>query len=535
MQDDPRNSIPIGSGIDGGVINDAAHKLGVFARHGLDPRGEILKTPPRYYASPDDAVGTPVNDPQLNAHIEKLEKEAEEARKARWTTTPREIIREGSEPLFLSTTPDVALTPRGSATPPIPYNTTARPVNPQSFASSVKATRQKVMVLRSREMVTTGAEQGVAKGVASGTINGPVDPLDHSSTVRAEGSFIIRDKDVVWMNNRNNLGVAQLSGSQATVTPASTEKKPEEPGTFESLWNGAKDAWQSTKDMAGEAAQAVADFDAAHGRVLTRSVGVVQAVGGVAEAVVGAGMVGAGGAATPTGVGTAPGLGAIAVGGALWVNGWDNAWTGLQTAWHGEFQHNLASQAAGGIASAMGASPQTVEQVMNAGDLASGALSIGGGIAAGTRATGREALEAAGRSVDEVAEATAPQTGRVTRPLSKRLQYLGKNPDKKSKTGREVRERMRQEGNLKYDPDLGEDVFKAEDGNWYPVDRPNVHMGHHPVDAVDWWNSTGRQYGARSPEVRQWMLDSNNYRFEYGPLNSARGGATTSTYLDPIP
>ncbi|MBL8561901.1 MAG: DUF4150 domain-containing protein [Gemmobacter sp.] len=534
MQDEPLVITIDGSGLTGTKINQAAHDLGVFARHGLDPRGEIVGLPPKYYANQQDVTGQLVNDPQLDAHLAKLQQE-EEA-KARWTTTPREIIREGSAPLFTSTTPDVALTPRGSATPPIPYSTTARPVNPQNFTPSVKATGQSVMVLRSREMVTTGAEQGVALGVVSGTINGPVDPLNHSSTVRAEGSFIIRDKDVVWMNNRNNLGVAQLTGSQATVTPATAEAPPEEePGFFDQMWDGAKDAWQSTKDMAGEAAQAVADFDAAHGRVLTRGVGVVQAVGGAAEAVLGAGMVGVGGAATPTGVGTAPGLGAIAVGGALWVNGWDNAWTGLQTAWHGEFQHNLASQAAGGIASAMGASPQTVEQVMNAGDLASGALSIGGGIAAGTRATGREALEAASRSVDEVAEATAEQTGRVTRPVPKRLQYLGKTPGKSSKTGREVRERMRREGDLKYDPDLGEDVFKAEDGNWYPVDRPNVHMGHHPVDAVDWWNSTGRQYGARSPEVRQWMLDSNNYRFEYGPLNSARGGATTSTYLDPIP
>lgn len=187
----------------------------------------------------------------------------------------------------------------------------------------------------------------------------------------------------------------------------------------------------------------------------------------------------------------------------------------------------------------MGASAQTIAGVMNAGDLASGGLSIAGGIAAGKRAVGREGLEAgaqtAPRVIDEVAEATPEQTGRVTRPLSNRLRYLGNTPDKCSKTGNEVRERMRQEGDLRYDPDLGEDVFRAEDGNWYPVDRPNTHTGDHPVEAVDWWNSTGRYYGAKSPEVRHWILDSNNYRFEYGPLNSARGGVTTSTYLDPVP
>ena len=30
----------------------------------------------------------------------------------------------------------------------------------------------------------------------------------------------------------------------------------------------------------------------------------------------------------------------------------------------------------------------------------------------------------------------------------------------------------------------------------------------HLTDAVSWWNSTGRYYGAKSPEVREWMLDS---------------------------
>jgi len=34
--------------------------------------------------------------------------------------------------------------------------------------------------------------------------------------------------------------------------------------------------------------------------------------------------------------------------------------------------------------------------------------------------------------------------------------------------------------------------------------------------------------------VRDWMLDSNNYRFEYGPANSARGGATSSRYRTPL-
>ena len=65
------------------------------------------------------------------------------------------------------------------------------------------------------------------------------------------------------------------------------------------------------------------------------------------------------------------------------------------------------------------------------------------------------------------------------------------------------------------------------------VDSPQTHMGHNPMDAVDYWNTTGRYHGAKSPAVRQWMLDPNNYRFEYGPLNSSWGVATRSRYLPP--
>lgn len=132
------------------------------------------------------------------------------------------------------------------------------------------------------------------------------------------------------------------------------------------------------------------------------------------------------------------------------------------------------------------------------------------------------------------AASDGPSEGdRPARPKSARERYLGSTPGKKSRTGGEVRERMRQEGNLRTD-DFGADEFLAEDGRWYPVDTPSTHMGHHPVDAVDWWNSEGYQHGAKSQTVRDWMLDSNNYRFEHGPLNSARGGATRSRYRDPL-
>ena len=79
-----------------------------------------------------------------------------------------------------------------------------------------------------------------------------------------------------------------------------------------------------------------------------------------------------------------------------------------------------------------------------------------------------------------------------------------------------------------------DELFSPETGQWHKVDTPNTHMGHHPEDAVDWWNREGYKHGAKSQTVRDWMLDSNNYRFEYGPANSARGGATSSRYRAPL-
>lgn len=517
-----------------------------FSHLGVDPAGSITYTGNNqfnYFPSDWNNLDTPVEqlsdiqhivDPELREKLglpDPEEEVQEEPPDAIWTNTPRELIREGPLPLYTSTTPDVAFTPRGTAAPPIPYDTFARPLQPLQFPPSVRATGQRVMHVPSQQQLTFGAEQGAALGVLSGTIMGPVETLQHSTTVRAEGEFVVRDGDAVWMNYRNNIGVADLTGSTIVNAPANSNVSPpeeeEDEGFFESLWNDAK-------DMAAAVAEAIGEFDRNHGRILTRAVGVVQAVGGAGEAVAGALLATGGAVATPTGVGTAPGLGAIALGGALWVNGWDNAWTGMQTAWSGEFQQTMMSQAAGDVAEMMGASPETVRSVENATDLASGGLSIGGGIAAGLRTTTREVVEAGARQIDEVAEETAEQTARVTRRLSARLRYLGRTPGKSSRTGREVRERMREEGTLRTNRRTGADEFLDEQGNWRPVDSPQTHMGHHPVDAVDWWNSTGRYFGAKSPEVRAWMLDSSNYRFEWGPYNLARGGATTSRYLPPV-
>jgi hypothetical protein len=115
---------------------------------------------------------------------------------------------------------------------------------------------------------------------------------------------------------------------------------------------------------------------------------------------------------------------------------------------------------------------------------------------------------------------------------SLRRQYLGKTPGKKSKTGREVQDRMRAEGKLREDPITGRTEFQDSKGNWHDI--AEADMSHHPKDAVTWWNETGHKYGARSPEVRKWMLDSDNYTLDHYSLNRSAGAKLTETYRPPL-
>ncbi|WP_354335514.1 MULTISPECIES: GH-E family nuclease [unclassified Undibacterium] len=56
----------------------------------------------------------------------------------------------------------------------------------------------------------------------------------------------------------------------------------------------------------------------------------------------------------------------------------------------------------------------------------------------------------------------------------------------------------------------------------------------HKTDAVTWWNETGRQFGAKSSEVRAWMLDSKNYVLDHLSINRSLGAKLGETYLPPL-
>ena len=119
-----------------------------------------------------------------------------------------------------------------------------------------------------------------------------------------------------------------------------------------------------------------------------------------------------------------------------------------------------------------------------------------------------------------------------------REEYVGRTPSKKSKTGREVFDRM-----LKTNPPtarLKNEFGEAVKEFWDPDNKvwrdiSEADMGH-IHDAVTYWNETGRYFGAKSKKVREWMLSSENYILEYYKTNRSKGAilGKTTTYLPPF-
>ncbi|MED4402851.1 GH-E family nuclease [Metabacillus fastidiosus] len=109
---------------------------------------------------------------------------------------------------------------------------------------------------------------------------------------------------------------------------------------------------------------------------------------------------------------------------------------------------------------------------------------------------------------------------------------MGSTPSKKSKTGGQVIERMKNDNPPKIRKTRdGETEFMASNGEWY--DLKDADMAH-ITDAVSWWNSTGRYYGPKSPEVRDWMRDPDNYVLDHYSLKRSAGAKLKETYLPPV-
>jgi hypothetical protein len=99
--------------------------------------------------------------------------------------------------------------------------------------------------------------------------------------------------------------------------------------------------------------------------------------------------------------------------------------------------------------------------------------------------------------------------------------------------GRNVIERMTAEGTYREGeggPEVQtQDLSSGEEG-WHPAEDTDMS---HKTDAVTWWNTTGRFFGPKAPEVRRFMLDSENYTLEPSSLNRSRGAKLREEYQPP--
>lgn len=153
----------------------------------------------------------------------------------------------------------------------------------------------------------------------------------------------------------------------------------------------------------------------------------------------------------------------------------------------------------------------------------------------------RQELESGRRFNDETG-----RFGNPNRSVSRRQQYLGSTPNRRSGVGTRVRDRMRSQGRLRDNPLTGrEEVFgpiRNADGTvtngWFDIE--DADMGHHPIDAVDYWNNGDPGHGYLpgkdlppphpNPTSREWMTNPDNYELQHYGYNRSMGGSTTSRY-----
>jgi Domain of unknown function (DUF4150) len=139
----------------------------------------------------------------------------------------REGVRQIGTAYVVSVTPDVCLTPMGATAVPVPYPIIGTFDNAALLAMSVRMCGRPTFTTSSQVTRVQGDEAGTAGGVMSGVNRSTCESVTASTTVRAEGNFILRDGDVLKMNNGNTLGkVVFMPGVGTTILGKATS--PEE-------------------------------------------------------------------------------------------------------------------------------------------------------------------------------------------------------------------------------------------------------------------------------------------------------------------
>lgn len=460
--------------------------------------------------------------------------------------------RKNSDFKAVSTAPSINKTPVGSATPPIPYPTTQDLGNSITTVPTVKLNGDPAYVLdQSKQPSCKGDDAGTAKGVKSGTVNGEVKPTKASGTVRMGKKPVVREGDACTMNGGNNPGLYVTTQTPSAEPPKSAEKtsnppiKPETPkeqSKFSKWWDKTKSEMGQAVDNPWEgikgAAKGIGNIPSDLAEMMAKGNALQQASDMEQAAALQAAFGQTKNASDMMELSAAMRENAANINVPKFTMnnaaqaGGDKISTGLQLLAGG------AGLAKGGVGmvSKLGKAGSAVETVGNVGKTAEAAGALEGTAeAAGTAGKAAEAAKAP--EVAKAAEA-APKpkpAGDGVKIIDKikslRQKYLGRTPGKNSRTGKEVQERMRAEGKLREDVVTGKTEFQASDGKWYPLEEADMA---HKTDAVTWWNKTGREFGAKSPEVRNWMLDSKNYSLDHYSINRSLGAKLGETYLPPL-
>jgi hypothetical protein len=152
---------------------------------------------------------------------------------------PPEGVRHTGTAYVVFLTPDVCLTPMGPNVVPVPYPIIGVFNNVALVAQSVRMCGRPTFTTASQVTRVQGDEAGPF-GVKSGTNRSICESVTASTTVRAEGNYILRDGDVMKMNNGNTLGkVVYMPG----VGPMIVDN-PSDYGFWDAAWDDLKETFE---------------------------------------------------------------------------------------------------------------------------------------------------------------------------------------------------------------------------------------------------------------------------------------------------
>jgi hypothetical protein len=127
---------------------------------------------------------------------------------------PKEGAREDGTFYVISQAPDVCKTPMGAIMTPVPYPIIGKLSDVAGVATTVRMRGKPTFTTTSQVTRVQGDEAGTGGGVASGVNMSICESITASTTVQAEGHHVLRDGDLMKMNNGNTIGkIVYLPGA----------------------------------------------------------------------------------------------------------------------------------------------------------------------------------------------------------------------------------------------------------------------------------------------------------------------------------